>query len=101
METSLASTTDIAPGNMVGVTKDGKSILIANVDGTYYAISNICTHRGCEVSGGTLTGDRVQCPCHGSTFDVKTGAVVRGPAQRPEPSYRLRIEGEKIIATLE
>jgi 3-phenylpropionate/trans-cinnamate dioxygenase ferredoxin subunit len=100
METSLASTKDIAPGRMIGVTKDGKPILIANVAGTYYAIGNTCTHMGCEISGGTLTGDRAQCPCHGSTFDVKTGAVVKGPAQRPEPSYMLKIEGESIIATL-
>lgn len=100
MEIEIASTRDIPAGKMKGVEKEGKSLLIANVDGSYYAIGNVCTHMRCQVSDGTLTGEKAQCPCHGSTFDVRTGAVIRGPARNPEPSYKLKIDGDKIIALL-
>lgn len=100
MEIKIASVKDVEPGNIVGVEKNGKAILIANVNGTYYAIGNVCTHMGCSLSDGTLFGDTVQCACHGSVFNVKTGAVEKGPADSPEPSYSLRVEGDKILADL-
>lgn len=100
MEIQIASVKDIAPGTMMSVEKNGKDVLIANVDGTYYAIDNVCTHMGCKLSEGTLTGDKVQCACHGSIFNVKTGAVEEGPASKPEPSYSLRVDGDKILADL-
>ena len=100
MEIELASVKDVPVGGMIGVEKNGKSILIANVSGKFYAIGNICTHMGCEISGGTLDGERAQCPCHGSTFDVRTGEVLRGPAISPEPSYKLKIDGDRIIAVV-
>lgn len=100
MEIDIALTKDIAPGTMMSVEKNGKDILIANVEGTYYAIGNVCTHMGCKLEQGTLTGDTVQCACHGSVFNVKTGAVEKGPAEKPEPSYSLRVDGEKILVDL-
>ena len=100
MEIEIASTKDVGLGEMVGVEKDGKKVLIANVDGTYHAIGNVCTHMGCSLSDGTLIGDTVQCVCHGSIFNLKTGAVEQGPAEKPEPSYNLRIDGDKILAEL-
>ena len=100
MSIEITSTNDLAPGEMMSVEKNGKSILVANVDGEYYAIGNICTHMGCNLSDGTLDGETVQCHCHGSRFNVKTGSVERGPAKNPEPSYTLKVEGEKILADL-
>jgi nitrite reductase/ring-hydroxylating ferredoxin subunit len=97
MEVVIASTRDIPIGKMKGIVSGGKEILIANLNGEYYAMGNICTHEGCTISGGTLKGDRVQCPCHGSTFDIKTGAVIAGPAQNPEPSFKVRVESGQIL----
>jgi nitrite reductase/ring-hydroxylating ferredoxin subunit len=91
-----ASTHNIPAGTMVGIDSGDKSILIANVDGQFYAINNICTHMGCSLSNGTLRGNQVQCPCHGSTFDVTNGSLVHGPARLPEPSYKVTVEGENI-----
>jgi nitrite reductase/ring-hydroxylating ferredoxin subunit len=91
-----ASTRDIPAGTMVGIDSGDKSILIANVGGQFYAINNICTHMGCSLSNGTLRGNQVQCPCHGSTFDVTNGSLVHGPARLPEPSYKVTVEGENI-----
>ena len=100
MEIKLASTNDFVSKKMISVEKEGKSILIANVNGSYYAIGDICTHMGCNLSDGELIGDTVKCPCQASVFNVKTGEVVKGPARDPEPSYTLKIEGDKIITDI-
>jgi nitrite reductase/ring-hydroxylating ferredoxin subunit len=84
----------------VCVEKDGKRMLIANLNGEYHAIGNVCTHAGCKLSEGTLNGEKVTCPCHGSTFDIRTGAVLKGPAQKPEPSYNVRVEGDQIMVNI-
>ena len=100
MEVLVASTADIKPGQMIGIEREDKSILIANVDGIYYAIDDICTHRGCNISTGVLKGDQAICPCHGTIYDVKTGAVVKGPAKKPVYSYPLKVEGSEISVTV-
>jgi Rieske Fe-S protein len=52
--------------------------------------SAICTHQGCTVGAG---GRTLECPCHGSQFDAVSGAVKRGPAERPLPGVRLVVKG--------
>ena len=100
MKIDIALAKDVERGKMISVEKNGKDILIANVDGNYYAIGNVCTHMGCKLSEGTLSGNTVQCPCHGSIFNLKTGEVEKGPAEKPEPSYELRVDGDRILADL-
>ncbi|HEX7475179.1 MAG TPA: non-heme iron oxygenase ferredoxin subunit [Dehalococcoidales bacterium] len=97
METRIAATKDVPAGQMLGIEHQDQSIVVANVDGKFYAIGNICTHMECMLSDGILTGEKVECPCHGSTFDVRTGAVLKGPADEPEPVFKLTIEGEQIL----
>jgi nitrite reductase/ring-hydroxylating ferredoxin subunit len=92
----VASKKDVPIGNMRIVEVNGTSILLANIDGEFYAIGNICTHRGCKLSNGALNGEIVQCPCHGSRFNVKTGEVVGGPATKPEQKYKLKTEQNQI-----
>jgi nitrite reductase/ring-hydroxylating ferredoxin subunit len=57
-------------------------ISIARVDGRLYAFDDLCTcsKDACPLSGGLLTGTTIMCQCHGSRFDVATGAVINGPA---------------------
>jgi len=93
----IASTSEVAPGKMIGIENQGRKVLLVNLEGRYYAIGNVCTHQGCTLSDGDLTGERVQCPCHGSIFNVKTGEVVQGPANRSEPSYEIEVEGDGIF----
>ncbi len=93
----VASEKDLASGKAQGVKANGKPILLANVDGNYYAMGNVCTHMGCTLSEGTLKANIVQCPCHGSRFDVKTGKVIGGPATRPEPAYEVKLESGQIL----
>ena len=86
-------TKDVAPGTMKGFKAGDKGILISNIDGKFYAIGDKCTHRGCSLSKGRIEGEVVTCPCHGSRFNVKTGANVKGPAGVPEPAYQLPSKG--------
>ena len=97
MEYKIGSKKDLPPGNMAGITHHGKNILVANLDGKYYAIGNSCTHLGCFLSAGILDREKVQCPCLGSIFDIRTGAILKGPAEAPEPTYNLKVEGDQII----
>ncbi|MBF0568974.1 MAG: Rieske (2Fe-2S) protein [Nitrospirae bacterium] len=66
----------IEEGSMVEVTEDGKPVLIANVDGRFYAVGGVCPHMRCHLQKGALNGGIVTCPCHGSSFDVKTGVML-------------------------
>ena len=70
-------------GELRLVVSGDRKVAVANVDGELHAFDDTCTHRGCSLAEGTLDGKVVTCPCHGSQFDVTTGAVVRGPATEP------------------
>ncbi len=94
---NVASTADLKPNQMKAVNAGGKPILLVNLEGEYFAIGNICTHMGCSLANGSLKGETVQCACHGSIFNVKTGQVVGGPALKPEPKFVVRVEDGKIM----
>jgi nitrite reductase/ring-hydroxylating ferredoxin subunit len=92
----VAPAADLKPNQMKPVNANGKPILLVNLEGTYYAIGNKCTHMQCTLTNGELKGEIVQCPCHGSRFNLKTGKVV-GLAAVPEPKYDLKIENGQIL----
>lgn len=96
----LASTNDVKTNSMMGVTVNNQKILLANVNGNYYAIGDVCKHMGCLVSKGKLEGETVICPCHGSTYDLKTGNFVKGPTKKPEVKYELKVENNDIMINL-
>jgi 3-phenylpropionate/trans-cinnamate dioxygenase ferredoxin component len=64
-------------------------------DGSWSAFGNDCTHEECPLAEGDLEGDRIVCYCHGSTFDLRTGAVLEGPAEDPLTMFEARaVEGD-------
>ena len=67
-------------------------IAIARVDGRLYAFDDLCTctDEPCPLSGGVLTGTVIMCQCHGSRFDITTGAVAAGPATKALTVYPVR-----------
>jgi nitrite reductase/ring-hydroxylating ferredoxin subunit len=91
---------DLGPNEVKGVQADGKNVLVANVGGKYFAIGDVCMHMGCRLSNGTLTGENIECPCHGSTFSVKSGNFVKGPTKKPEPVYQVKVEGGQILVSV-
>ena len=93
----VAETKDIAAGTGILVELGGERIALFNVNGTFYAIGDVCTHSEGPLSEGDLDGDVVTCPWHAAEFDVKTGAVLSPPASDPVPSYRVKVEGSDIL----
>jgi len=96
----IAAVGDLGPNQMKPVEVEGKKILLVNLNGTFYAIGNKCTHLGCMLSSGKLKDETVQCGCHGAVFDVKKGNVVKGPAKEPVPKYDLKVENGQIVADI-
>jgi 3-phenylpropionate/trans-cinnamate dioxygenase ferredoxin subunit len=72
-------------------------VLARLADGSLVAFDDMCTHEECPLSDGDLEDDKVVCYCHSGEFDVRTGAVVKGPPEDPLPTYELRIEGEDLL----
>jgi 3-phenylpropionate/trans-cinnamate dioxygenase ferredoxin subunit len=92
----VAGVSEIPPGTIKIAKFMGQEISIANVEGKFYAFPNKCTHAGGPVGRGKLTGFVVQCPLHGSKFDVRTGAVVSPPAQTPLKTFAVKVESESV-----
>jgi len=102
-----ADKSEIKVGKMKKVILDGKEILIANVNGNYYAVGNECTHFGGDLSEGVLENNIVTCPNHKARFDVTTGKVVSPPAEaldRPEiedlPKYLVKMDNQDIMVKI-
>ena len=93
----VADTKDIQPSHMKEVQVDGENICVVNIEGKYYAIGSICTHDGGPLADGTLEGYEVECPWHGSKFDVRTGEVRNPPASEPEPAYEVKVDGNNVL----
>ena len=93
----IAEGKDIQPSTMKVVEANDEKICLANVEGKYYAIGNVCTHVGGPLAEGKLEGYEVECPWHGSRFDIRTGKVVRPPAMRSEPIYEIKVEDDNIL----
>ncbi|MGB8934095.1 MAG: non-heme iron oxygenase ferredoxin subunit [Candidatus Nitrosopolaris sp.] len=93
----VAETKDIQSTKMKAVEAAGENICLINVEGKYYAIGNVCTHEGGPRAEGTLEGYEVECPWHGSKFDIRTGKVTGRPANEPESTYEVKVEGNDIL----
>jgi 3-phenylpropionate/trans-cinnamate dioxygenase ferredoxin subunit len=62
-----------------------------------YAVEDVCTHDGGQLDQGVLENSTIECPRHGATFDVRTGAALTLPATEPLPTYRVRVEGDDVF----
>ena len=93
----VTTTPEVPPGVMKMVQVAGREVLLANVDGECYAIGNVCTHEEGPLDQGRLEEYEVECPWHGSRFNIRTGQVMLGPASIPEPVYEVKLEGTNIL----
>lgn len=89
----LAKTADIPEGGGKIFAEQGV-VVTQPAAGEFKAFSSKCTHAGCAVS--SVSDGVINCPCHGSTFDVATGAVKAGPATTPLPATAITVEGDSI-----
>jgi nitrite reductase/ring-hydroxylating ferredoxin subunit len=93
----VGKASDIPEGKLMHITAAGKEILVANVEGKYYAMNNICNHAGAELHEGELTGKELTCPWHGAKWDVTTGNLIWFPQKlNPEESFKVNLENGTV-----
>jgi 3-phenylpropionate/trans-cinnamate dioxygenase ferredoxin subunit len=81
---------------------NGKEIALVNTGGTFYALQNECTHAAYPVGEGDLVAENViECPGHGSQFNVQTGDVVSGPADEPLETYEVEVVDGMVRVAVE
>lgn len=89
---------DVKPGEMLPIEVDGlPPVAIYNVDGEFYATSNICTHAIAILTDGYLEGDTVECALHGGCFNVKTGEATEFPCEEPLETYQVELNEGAIF----
>ena len=82
---------ELPPGSMRAAVIADRTVLLANVDGTLYAVSGECTHDGAPLVDGELDGDTVVCPWHFSRFCLRTGEVIESPAEDALPTLAVDV----------
>jgi nitrite reductase/ring-hydroxylating ferredoxin subunit len=92
----VAKTADLLPGQMKWVAVNGERRVLANVEGKFYAISDVCGHRNAPLSRGKLDGYLIECPLHFAQFDVRTGELVNGPVSTAVAVYQVRVDGDTV-----
>ena len=88
--------TELREGEMKRVDAGGVPVLLVRLEGEVCALAHTCSHQGGPLSEGKLEGEVVQCPWHGSRFNVKDGSVVDGPATFPQPCFEARVREGQI-----
>ena len=92
----VATVDEVQPGTGKLVRAHDKPIALFNVDGTLYAVNQVCPHEGGPLAEGAVNGTVVTCPWHGWTFDVRTGEPDH-PGGHAVSAYEVRLEGQDIL----
>lgn len=96
MSVPVAKVSEIPAGTTKVVTVGGMPVMLCNVDGEIYAIEDVCTHDGGELTGGVVEGREVECPRHGARFDITTGAALCPPAYEPTAKFPVKVEAGAV-----
>src|SRR5215207_3963921 len=98
----IAAVHEIPENEVRAFEHQGQAIAIYHVGDTFYATTNICSHAYAELQEGFLDVDdcTIECPLHGSRFDVRTGAALTLPAYEPITTYPVRVIGEDVLVEL-
>jgi nitrite reductase/ring-hydroxylating ferredoxin subunit len=93
----VAAAADLPPGAKTAVAVAGEEIALFNVDGTLYAIGDICTHAEASLAEGDFYDEIVECPLHGSAFDVTSGRALGLPAMGNSGKYAVKVEDGAVF----
>jgi len=96
----VAATNELQANQMKLIHVNNKRIVIGKTENGFVAFDDHCTHRGGSLAGGSMMCDTVQCPWHGSQFDVNTGFVKAGPAKENISTYHVLEENGKVYLTV-
>ena len=89
---------EMASGAKKTVVVAGKKIMIANINGEFFAIDDACTHAGCSLGAeGILSGSTITCGCHAGQFSATTGKVITPPTTKDAKTYNVKVEGDDVL----
>ena len=101
-ELFLCKADEIEPGSVKRVDRsDGPSLAVYNIDGTFYATDDCCTHGLASLSEGVLEGDVIECQLHFGGFEVPTGKAVLTPCSVDVKTYNVERRGDDVIALVD
>jgi 3-phenylpropionate/trans-cinnamate dioxygenase ferredoxin subunit len=98
--TIVASLTALKTSKLMCVKPNGFCIALAYVDDQVFAVDDMCSHEDASLSKGSLHGECVKCPLHGSRFDLNSGEALDEPAEDPIRTYPVKVEGDNILVEL-
>jgi 3-phenylpropionate/trans-cinnamate dioxygenase ferredoxin subunit len=87
----------LKPGEVRVVDADGTAIAVFNVAGEFFALEDVCTHDGGQLTGGCIEDGEVVCPRHGARFSIRSGEALTPPAYEPTAVFPIRIEDGKVL----
>lgn len=93
---TVARTEELPPGQFRTVDVDGTQIVVFNLGGEYYAIEDVCTHDGGQLTGGSVEGEEIVCPRHGARFCIRTGEALSAPAYEPTAKFPVTVEDGNV-----
>ncbi|MBI3611526.1 MAG: nitrite reductase small subunit NirD [Nitrospirae bacterium] len=96
---TVAKPEDLAPGQGRVVEVNGNEVALFNLNGTFYAIDNMCAHQGGPLGEGLLEGETVICPWHSWKYSVKSGVCSTNPSVKVK-TYSVKIESGQIKVAL-
>ena len=96
----LASLNDLHTRKLICVKTNSYRILIALAEGEIYAVDDMCTHEDASLSKGSLHGDCVKCPLHGSRFRLSNGQALYDPAEEALNTYEVKVQGDDILVAI-
>lgn len=98
MKLKVATKSEITEGTIKKVQVGKEPVALFNIGGQIFATSNICTHEYCHLDENhQIEGEEVECTCHGSRFNIKTGVNTLPPAAEPLKTYQVSFEGNDIF----
>ena len=96
----LCRTNEVSEGELKEFFLKDIAILVVKHSGQIYCLQARCTHAGAPLVEGELNGDVLQCPWHGSRFNITNGLVIRGPAVQQLRTYNCRTEEDRLLIEL-
>lgn len=94
---SVAKTSEVTDGEVIGVEVEGTPIAIYNLDGQYFATHNVCTHAFALLSDGYVDDGKIECPLHQGIFDIRSGKAEEGPVDEDLKTFTVKVEGDELF----
>lgn len=97
----VADLAELKESEVKGIKIDGEQVALYRLGNEVFATTDICTHEECIISDNFyLEGEEVECTCHGSRFDIKTGENTVPPAAEPLKTFKAKVQGQDVLVEI-